>query len=218
MTDHIAFEQLCDLVDGALDVAAEQRVRAHLDVCGECAGQFASLSALEATTAVLPREIAPPPDLWNDIRVEIAPRRRAWRRRVASWPVEQLAAAAIVIAAASSALTALYMRGDATQPETSVAVAPTAVVLPVSLAREEARYTNSVDMLVRTLAERRDSLSPATIATVEQSLRVADDAIAEAREALARDPANRELVKLFASNYERKIDLLKRATELTPRT
>ena len=65
---------------------------------------------------------------------------------------------------------------------------------------------------------RGDSLAPSTVATVERSLRIADSAIAEARSALEQDPANRVLGELFVSNYERKIDLLRRATELAPRT
>ena len=56
------------------------------------------------------------------------------------------------------------------------------------------------------------------MATVEHSLRIADSAIAEARAALASDPANAALAALFNSNYERKIDVLRRATELAPRT
>ena len=76
----------------------------------------------------------------------------------------------------------------------------------------------SVEALQRTLNERRPLLSASTIAIVERSLRVSDSAIAEARAALARDPGNSALARLFASNYERKIDLLRRATELAPHT
>ncbi|MDB4917921.1 MAG: hypothetical protein JWM95_5565 [Gemmatimonadetes bacterium] len=215
MTHHIAFEQLCDAADGLFDSVAEPAVREHLAACALCAAQFASLEALGAHASALPREIAPPADLWHDIRAEITTRRAPSRWNVASWRVEQLAAAAIVIAVASSVSTALYVRGPRRE---APAPALTMPVLPVSLAREEARYTSNVEALVRALAMRRDSLAPATIATVEQSLRVADSAIAEARDALARDPGNRVLEQLFASNYERKIDLLRRATELTPRT
>jgi len=39
-----------------------------------------------------------------------------------------------------------------------------------------------------------------------------------AMRALEHDPANRVLADLLVSNYERKIDLLRRATELAPRT
>jgi hypothetical protein len=94
----------------------------------------------------------------------------------------------------------------------------TAARLPAHLAVAELGYERSIDALRRTLDERRDSLAPSTVATVERSLRIADSAIAEARSALERDPSNRVLAELFASNYERKIDLLRRASELAPRT
>ena len=90
--------------------------------------------------------------------------------------------------------------------------------LPARLASAEQGYLRSTMALRRTLDERRDSLAPSTVATVERSLRIADSAIAEARAALERDPSNAVLAALFASNYERKIDVLRRATELAPRT
>jgi hypothetical protein len=68
------------------------------------------------------------------------------------------------------------------------------------------------------LHQRRASPAPSTVVVVERSLRIADSAIAEAREALARDPANRALAEIFASNHERKIELLERASELARRT
>ena len=223
MIEHLSFEQLCDLADGALPPGAEPAVRAHLRACDECLSRFSAISALAASTAALPQAIAPPDDLWGDIRKELRPRHQIGRRGMRVWQVRQLAAAAIVIAVVSSALTALILRQSRTEriaqsPVVVPVQQPEPVPLPARLASAENRYTRSVDALQRTLAERRDSLAPSTIATVERSLRVADSAIAEARDALARDPANGALAKLFASNYERKIDLLRRATELAPRT
>lgn len=173
---------------------------------------------------MLPRAIEPPADLWTDIRAAIAPRRPALYGR--SWTVRHLAAAAIIAAVGSSAITAVVLRRDSARADTSsvattehvARVAPGIVALPAQLASAENGYTRSVSVLQATLDERRDSLAPSTVAVVERSLRVADSAIAEAREALARDPANVALARLFASNYERKIDLLRRATELSPRT
>ena len=219
MTDHLSFETLCDLADGARGAAAESAARVHLRSCEECASRFASLTALGASVAGLPREIAPPEDLWTDIRVELKPRRAFGRERAFVWRMRHLAAAAVVIALASSALTALVLRNQrASTSQSASADLPPAAALPARLASEEHGYTRSVEVLQRALDERRDSLAPSTIATVERSLRIADSAIAEARDALARDPANRALAALFASNYERKIDLLRRATELAPRT
>ena len=220
MTDHLSFELLCDLADGALGAPAEASARVHLRGCEECAARFAGLSALGEGTAALPREIAPPDGLWNDIKAELKPRRAFERERAVVWRMRHLAAAAVVIAIGSSALTALILRERRTPAPQSAAVdpLPSAAALPARLASAEHGYTRSVEVLQRTLDERRDSLAPSTVATVERSLRVADSAIAEARDALARDPANRALAALFASNYERKIDLLRRATELAPRT
>lgn len=222
MTDHLSFDQLCDLADGALDATAEAAARDHLRACNECSAQLAELTSLATATAALPLEIAPPDDLWDDIRESIAP--RVVRRSAVAWGLPQLAAAGIVVAFASSALTAIAMRTRNPQVPIAPSVVsaaqatPNLAELPTSLASDEGRYTRSVDALQRVLAERRDSLAPSTIATVERSLAIADAAIAEAREALARDPANGALMQLFASNYERKIDLLRRATELAPRT
>ena len=176
---------------------------------------------LDELTAALPREIAPPPDLWPAIRAELAPRSARSVRWTAGW---RLAAAGLVVAASSSILTLLTVRARdgardtavvAMAESTSTTVAPR---LPAHLVVAERGYARSIDALWRTLDERRDSLAPSTVATVERSLRIADSAIAEARSALEQDPANRVLGELFVSNYERKIDLLRRATELAPRT
>jgi hypothetical protein len=180
---------------------------------------------LDELTAALPRDIAPPPDLWPAIRSELVPRAARRVRWTAGW---RLAAAGLVVAASSSILTLFAMRAMGDAGDTVVvATADRAPAhprtrapaqLPAHLVVAERGYARSVDALWRTLDERRDSLAPSTVATVERSLRIADSAIAEARSALERDPANRVLAELFVSNYERKIDLLRRATELAPRT
>lgn len=182
---------------------------------------------LDELTRALPREIAPPSDLWSSIRAELAPRSSRGIRWTAGW---RLAAAGLVIAASSSILTLFAMRArDGERPPVAVYTADSAPAhartpqhapaqLPAHLVVAERSYARAIDALWRTLDERRDSLAPSTVATVERSLRIADSAIAEARSALEQDPANRVLADLLVSNYERKIDLLRRATELAPRT
>jgi hypothetical protein len=217
MTEHLSFEQLCDFADDRLDTSSAGIAREHLATCAECAEQLTALRAVTTSAAALPKGITPPETLWADIRREIAPldARRPWARST-PW----LAAAGLVIAVGSSALTYMVMRGNTNASPVAQTAPPQieAPELPARLASNEVRYRRDIDVLQRTLAERRDSLAPSTVETIERSLRVADSAIAEARAALAHDPANEALVKLFASNYERKIDLLKRAAELTPRT
>ena len=223
MTDHLPFDQLSDLADGVLDPRRETTVRAHLRACEACASRLAAITALQASTAELPRAVDVPDDLWPAIRGALMRR----SGRPGRWSGWRLAAAGVAIAVLSSAMTALALlgRGGTGNAGIPLAAAPApatpipgaravSVQLPARLAMTEQRYAEDASALQHTLDERRVSLTPATIAIVERSLRVSDSAIAEARTALARDPGNRALAALFASNYERKIDLLRRATEL----
>jgi len=175
---------------------------------------------LDALTAELPREIAPPPEVWTAIRAELTTRSTNARR----WDRWRLAAAGLLIAASSSLLTVVALRTRdhartvAVAPAASRAATPAERELPARLVSAEQGYLRSTEALRRKLDERRDSLAPSTVATVERSLRIADSAIAEARTALEHDPSNAVLAALFTSNYERKLDVLRRATELAPRT
>ena len=72
-----------------------------------------------------------------------------------------------------------------------------------------------MDELPRTLDSQRATLAPYTVRVVERSLATIDSAIAEARAALAADPANEALVRILSAHYERKVELLQRATELS---
>ncbi|MEO6526747.1 MAG: hypothetical protein ABIP93_09005 [Gemmatimonadaceae bacterium] len=219
MTDHLTFDELCDVADAPTGAPAASAAREHLATCADCEEELAAITALSAETALLPREIAPPAEVWTAIRAELGVRAATQPRWWESSSV-RLLAAGLVIAVSSSALTMLATRArrEPASVATAVAPAPAPRALPAHLASAERGYARDVEELRRALNERRDSLSASTVATVEQSLRVADSAIAEAREALERDPANGVLAEIFASNYERKIDLLRRATELAPRT
>jgi hypothetical protein len=90
--------------------------------------------------------------------------------------------------------------------------------LPAAMRAIEADYAGTATELADALALQRPKLSPATVAKVEASLRVIDDAIAEARRALAQDPANRTLLDIFSANYQQKLELLRRAAELPAST
>ncbi len=178
--------------------------------------------------AALPRDVAPPDDLWVEVARRLAPRRAGAppvREHSGRWRLGRFpAAAAVIVAVAigSSAVTVMVMRQQqgrtAAAPPAQAVSLPVASTLPARFASLERDFARSVTYHQRVLDQRRDSLAPSTVATVERSLRVADSAIAEARAALARDPGNRTIAAIFASNYERKIDLLRRASELAPRT
>ncbi|HZI40986.1 MAG TPA: hypothetical protein VFD67_04765, partial [Gemmatimonadaceae bacterium] len=87
---------------------------------------------------------------------------------------------------------------------------------PAPVRSVDADYSAAIGALNESLAEHRAQLDPTTVAKVEASLRIIDQAINEARRALAADPSNLTLHDLLAASYERKVELLQRANSLLP--
>lgn len=146
MTHEQALERLDDYACGELPDIERVMVQRHVDGCGECQAEVGAIQALLAEAAVLPRTIAPPRDLWAGIAprlaprtvetpaigddpkvIPLAPRRRHWQPP--RWAMQ--IAAAVVLMAGSSGITAILMRqqGPAAGP---VALDPTVVTAPRS--------------------------------------------------------------------------------------
>ena len=125
-SEHIDFEMLNDYVDGRLDEKAIALIDKHLARCADCSGELASLRALVSATASLPRSVLPTDDIWADLEARINERKGAVLRstagggatgpagaepRPAPWRTGAwLAAAAVVLMALSSAVTAIVLR------------------------------------------------------------------------------------------------------------
>ena len=90
-------------------------------------------------------------------------------------------------------------------------------MLLASFRATEGEYARTIGELRAAFDAQRSQLSPETVRTVERSLAVVDSAIAEARDALIADPNNRTLVDLLSATYQRKLDLLRRTSELSSR-
>lgn len=71
-------------------------------------------------------------------------------------------------------------------------------------------YEAEAQELLNQLQLQRAMMPPRTSASVDHDLAVIDSAIAELREAIARDPNNPALRRLLASSYRQKVELLKR--------
>jgi hypothetical protein len=137
-----------------------------------------------------------------------------WQRRYV------LAAAGVLIAVLSSVGTSLYMKSRYLTASNSTGVAGSfsGDATPATLAAftiEENNYLRTASMLQDLLDQQEASLAPETVAQLKASLRTIDEAILEARNALARDPANKLLVQMLSASYRQKVDLLRRTTELT---
>lgn len=78
----------------------------------------------------------------------------------------------------------------------------------------EPQYEAAVADLQRILDEGRGKLDPRTVKALEESLRTIDGAIADARRALAADPANADLSNYLAGTMQRKLELLRQASEI----
>lgn len=218
-TPHIELAMLSALVEGELDAEPRVEVERHLAVCHGCAVRLDALRALVSEARSLPDAIEPPAELWDRVRANLTDPSPAFGRR-AAMPVWRrawfLAAAGLVLVVSSSWVTAVIVRRDADPlPATVGSSGAPAATLPASVARLEGDYLPTVRELEETLAARRTRLAPGTIATIEQSLRTIDAALAEARRALAEDPRNQGVLDLFTATYEHKLDLLRRAAELS---
>jgi hypothetical protein len=174
---------------------------------------------LELTRA-LPREVVPPARVWTAIQAEATPAARAApapaRAPLRFWQRPALlAAAALLLVAGSSAATASFVllanRGaGASIPGRAGTGATSSPSLFAEFAARENDYLHQVNTLVAVVEDEANGLSPETIATIRANLLVIDAAILEVRRALADDPANRRLVEILASTYEKKVDLLRR--------
>ncbi|MGZ5494588.1 MAG: zf-HC2 domain-containing protein [Thermoanaerobaculia bacterium] len=223
MTHDVIRHLLDDYVTGELTEDARTLVTEHIEGCEICSAEVESLRNVLARAAELPKSIEPPVDAWSGIRQAIehdeevlhrTPPERTW------WRLGVAAAATILIAALSSGATYLYLTNDS-GPSTSSATVSTvrsSSETPASFAAftiEENNYLRTASILQELLDSQQGVLAPETTAQLKASLRTIDEAILEARNALARDPANKVLIEMLSASYRQKVDLLRRTTEMT---
>lgn len=220
MSAHPDWTTLNDHADGVLAAQQQDDVARHLEGCGECRARLERLRAVLGSAQSAAADVAPPAGAWGEIRARIEQQKvvplPANAGAHAGRPVIRLAAAAVMLIVASSAVTVLVVNRD-TAPAATASVpsrdgAPDVqlVSLPPEVAAAERGYLTTVEELTAALEESRALLAPETVQAVERSLRVIDDAIAEAREALLNDPSNLVVRDLLRKGYEQKVDLLRR--------
>ena len=240
--EHPDFEVLSDLLDGYLSKHDSEVVSEHLLVCEACAETYRSLAAMVSSANALPKSVLPTEDLWIDLRKSLEDRKEVVLprssgnpnrdigsmngRRISGRMVALLAIAAVILIALSSGITALVLRnashdlagrGATPTPLQATALSP-GPVLPAGFRQTENEFNRTIEELQQAVDTQRGQLSPETIRTVDRSLAVVDSAIAEARSALLADPNNQMLVDLLSASYQRKLDLLRRTSELGSRT
>ncbi len=218
MTCEQVQDTLDDYVDGLLSEADFQEVELHLASCAQCRRQERLLRAVLAQAAALPRELSPGRDLWPDLaarlrgaegaRVVVRPAVARWMR-----PAALAAAAAVVIALFAS----LWMRG----PRPVAPASPMGTLVPAAagtaagpMLDAEREYARATASLMAALDQQKDPLSPETRATLDANLKTIDDALAEVRAALQKDPGSAQLAHLLTSTHQKKLDALERVVRL----
>jgi len=197
--NHLTFEQLSDLAESR-DLRAESVEGRHIAECSACRETLRKVRELLAAARTLPRDIAPPAEVWTALRSRVG--RTARRRTGSFWRAGWIAAAAAIVLFVG---TAVILPRNAGKAKAS----------PVVLSNVDRTYSATLSELREALNAQRSTLAPTTVRIVERSLATIDTAIAEARAALASDPANQALVEILSAHYERKVELLQRATELS---
>ena len=196
MTCDAVRDRIDGYLSGGLDPADQNALELHLAGCADCRADLEASRFVAQRTAGLQREITPPIDLWTGI----APRLERQVRRL-SLPVWWIAAAAVLLVAATSALTVAWVRRPT--PESVAGFAST-----------EARYQQAALEVAGLYQQARDSLRPETRLVLERNLAVIERALGEARAALRTDPANRAIEVMVVAAYQRKIAFLERAASL----
>ncbi|HKR10349.1 MAG TPA: hypothetical protein VJS39_14235 [Gemmatimonadaceae bacterium] len=221
MTHEVIRHLLDDYVTGELAEDARAPVAEHVAACEMCAQEVASLQRVLARAADLPKSIDPPPEAWDNIRAAILKDEASLdpeRRRLSlirRHPVLLALAASIVVAILSSVGTAAYLNTRGSRAGNVAATSEAGSASFAAFTIEENNYLRTVGALQEVLDRQESVLAPETVAQLKASLRTIDEAILEARNALARDPANKVLIDMLSANYRQKVDLLRRTTEMT---
>lgn len=214
---------LADFLEGDLGDAAQREVEQHVRTCVRCTALLRQLDAIRRDARALPA-MAPSRDLWAGIAerieapvvsIDAAPRvRRAWWRA-------GLAAAGLVMVTAGVTYSIARQQGTLGGPTLAAdSAAGTGAVLASNRPRVPATvtYEHEIAQLRQVLETRREQLDPRTVAIVENSLSVIDQAIADARAALAADSTNLFLGDQLNRALDKKLGLLRTVALLPART
>ena len=111
---------------------------------------------------------------------------------------------------------------DSSQPR-RVRSEPVVTTSPTRLASNskptaEQVYAGEITRLHAIVERRRSQLDPVTVSVIERNLKVIDEAIAQCKVALSKDPASRFLMESLNNALETKVNLLRTATMLPARS
>jgi hypothetical protein len=212
-------DRLSAYVDGELDSVDRAALEAHVEQCDECRETLKQLRGVVGWAQSYEGR-RPTRDVWPGIAAEIRKSPRAVvnlsterEQRVSSrrFSIPQLIAAGISLLVVGSGS---WFVARSTVPEDRLAevigVSAPAEGVTVAAAIHAARtYGPAIADLERLLLEEESSLDTTTVRILREKLLVIDKAMAEAQEALARDPNSGYLVDHYTGMMRKKLSVLR---------
>jgi anti-sigma factor RsiW len=207
-------EAIHDLVDGTLGPLRRAELQQHLDLCDDCRALADDLLKIRHATESLD-PLAPPDRVWLQVagrlrqegRVTAPPAAAARRNRVALLAL----AAALTIAVGSSLVLLWPGTREAPSPQQAASNVPAADSVE-SISQElqlaEQHYQNVIVRLEQLAKSGDGSIDPQTAATLQKTLQVIDQAIAESRAALRNEPQSAPARDSLFDALRRKVTLL----------
>ena len=221
--------KLSDYLDDELSPSDKRALEAHLTTCAACGRTLDELRRVVARAAAL-EDRPPAKDLWAGVArrigvtvpaavIDIDERRRA--RRFA-FTLPQLAAAAVVLISVSGVgVWAMLQDGGRRSAvgdrPTADGRQPTAITVAWVDSTQQV-FDASITELRQALEQGRDQLDTATVRILEDNLRIVDQAIAQARAALAADPGSAYLSSHLVHTMRTKLELLRRVQAIAVRS
>ncbi|HKV51875.1 MAG TPA: hypothetical protein VJO52_11810 [Gemmatimonadaceae bacterium] len=209
---HLTEAERQGLADGSLAADHTAALATHLSACADCAADVARLRSIVQTVHDLPAPAATLDGLWPDIRARIKggkvralPAQHA--RPPAGRHARRVAWLGAAVAAAACIAAGVYLRG---RRPADVSPVPNGAATLVPAGDSNGTSQADIQRLLDEIQMEKAMLPPATAAVADSDLRAIDAAIAELREALARDPNNPAIRQLLAESYRQQQDLLKR--------
>ncbi len=165
---------------------------------------------LLAKAAELPKDVAPPHDLWPGIAARIAKTEESPARPAFRWPLAL--AAALLVASVSALLTWSLVRDP--QPVTPAVIADTRVpagdFVPVSYGPNSgltAKELAARDELFTQFRGAFETLKPETRDAIVKNLAIMQTAADQIDAALAKDPASGMLKGMLVGTYKQELQL-----------
>jgi hypothetical protein len=165
---------------------------------------------LLAKAAELPKEIAPPRDLWPGIAARIADAGEAPAKPAFRWPLAL--AAGLAVASVSALLTWGIVRDPQTSKPAVIAgqTAPADGFVPVSYGPNSGLTANELAVRDELFSQFRvafETLRPETREAIVKNLAVMQEAANQIDAALARDPASGMLKGMLVGTYKQELQL-----------